>query len=84
VTSNRLEEHGSARHAMRLLHARIARYASCYPWTPSRNIDARHPRGGPHMPETTSIQWQHDADAALEEARRTNRPVLIYFSAAPS
>lgn len=36
------------------------------------------------MPETTSIQWQHDVDAALDEARRTNHPVLIYFSAAPS
>jgi len=36
------------------------------------------------MPETTSIQWQHDADAALEDARRTDRPVFIYFSAAPA
>ncbi len=36
------------------------------------------------MPETTSIQWQHDADAALEEARNASRPVLIYFSAAPA
>jgi hypothetical protein len=35
------------------------------------------------MPETMAIQWQHDADAALDEARRTNRPILIYFSAAP-
>jgi hypothetical protein len=36
------------------------------------------------MPETTTVQWQHDADAALEKARETNRPVLIYFSAAPA
>jgi len=36
------------------------------------------------MPETTTVQWQHDADAALEKARETKRPVLIYFSAAPA
>ena len=36
------------------------------------------------MPETTTVQWQHDADAALEKARETNRQVLIYFSAAPA
>jgi hypothetical protein len=36
------------------------------------------------MPEATTIQSQHDADAALEKARETNRSVLIYFSAAPA
>ena len=29
------------------------------------------------------ITWRHDVDAALEEARRTNKPVLLDFSAAP-
>ena len=36
------------------------------------------------MPETTAIQWQHDADAAREKAREANHPVLVYFSAAPA
>ena len=30
-----------------------------------------------------SITWKRDADAALEEARRTSRMVLLDFSAAP-
>ena len=29
------------------------------------------------------ITWRHDVDAALEEAKRTNKPVLLDFSAAP-
>ena len=36
------------------------------------------------MPETMTVQWQHDADAALDEARRSNRPVLVDFTAAPT
>ena len=30
-----------------------------------------------------SINWKHDADAALDEARRASRMVLLDFSAAP-
>ena len=29
------------------------------------------------------IQWRHDLERALQEARTTNRPVLLDFSAAP-
>jgi hypothetical protein len=29
------------------------------------------------------IEWREDVDAALEEAGRTNRPVLLDFTAAP-
>jgi hypothetical protein len=29
------------------------------------------------------IQWRHDPDAALEEAKRKRQPVLIDFTAAP-
>jgi hypothetical protein len=29
------------------------------------------------------IDWQTDADAALAEAARTHRPVLLDFTAAP-
>jgi hypothetical protein len=29
------------------------------------------------------IQWRHDIDQALDDARRENRPVLLDFSAAP-
>ena len=29
------------------------------------------------------IQWRHDIDGALEDARRASRPVLLDFSAAP-
>lgn len=36
------------------------------------------------MPDTMTIQWQHDVDAALEEAREQSRPVLIDFTAAPA
>jgi hypothetical protein len=36
------------------------------------------------MPDTTAIQWQHDADAALEDAKRANRPIVIDFTAAPA
>ena len=31
-----------------------------------------------------SVQWTKDADAALEQAKTTNKPVLIDFSAAPA
>ena len=34
-------------------------------------------------PTTSSIDWKRDADAALEEARRKGRMVLLDFSAAP-
>ena len=30
------------------------------------------------------IPWQNDVDAALAESRRTEKPVLIDFSAAPA
>lgn len=30
------------------------------------------------------IAWQRDVDAALDEAKRTNRPLLIDFTAAPN
>jgi uncharacterized protein YyaL (SSP411 family) len=30
-----------------------------------------------------AIQWRRDADAALDDARKQNRPVLLDFSAAP-
>jgi uncharacterized protein YyaL (SSP411 family) len=29
------------------------------------------------------VNWTHDADAALEEARRRGRPVFLDFTAAP-
>jgi hypothetical protein len=29
------------------------------------------------------IQWHEDVDAALAEAKKENKPVLIDFSAAP-
>lgn len=29
------------------------------------------------------VNWQKDIDAALREAGRTDRPVLVDFSAAP-
>jgi hypothetical protein len=32
---------------------------------------------------TASIDWQRDVDAALDEARRASRMVLLDFSAAP-
>jgi hypothetical protein len=31
----------------------------------------------------TPINWKRDADAALDEARRAGRMVLLDFSAAP-
>ncbi len=30
-----------------------------------------------------TIRWRDDADAALDEAKRGNTPLLIDFSAAP-
>jgi hypothetical protein len=33
--------------------------------------------------ETRSIQWQRDVDAALADAQRTKRPLLLDFTAAP-
>jgi thiol:disulfide interchange protein len=33
--------------------------------------------------ETHTIQWQRDIEAALAEAQRTHRPVLLDFTAAP-
>lgn len=29
------------------------------------------------------LDWREDVDAALEEAKRTERPVLLDFTAAP-
>lgn len=31
-----------------------------------------------------AVNWIHDADRALEEARAQNKPLLIDFSAAPA
>jgi uncharacterized protein YyaL (SSP411 family) len=31
-----------------------------------------------------ATQWNKDADAALAEAKATNKPVLVDFSAAPA
>ena len=36
------------------------------------------------MPETLTLAWQKDVDAALEEARKTNRPLYLDFTAAPA
>jgi thiol:disulfide interchange protein len=33
--------------------------------------------------ETRTINWQRDVDAALDDALRTHRPVLLDFTAAP-
>lgn len=30
-----------------------------------------------------AIEWRTDVDAALEEARASNKPLLLDFSAAP-
>ena len=30
-----------------------------------------------------AIQWRHDIDAVLEEAKEQPKPILLYFSAAP-
>ena len=35
------------------------------------------------MQTTTAIPWLTDADAALQEAAQSGKPVLIDFSAAP-
>jgi hypothetical protein len=32
---------------------------------------------------TRSIEWQRDVDAALADAERTSRPLLLDFTAAP-
>jgi hypothetical protein len=31
-----------------------------------------------------SVQWNKDADAAIAEAKKDNKPLLIDFSAAPA
>lgn len=31
-----------------------------------------------------AVQWNKDADAALAEAKSSNKPILIDFSAAPA
>jgi uncharacterized protein YyaL (SSP411 family) len=36
------------------------------------------------MAAATTVEWKKDVDAALEEARAQNRPVLLDFSAAPA
>lgn len=33
--------------------------------------------------ETMSVNWNTDADAALAEAKESNKPLLVDFSAAP-
>jgi len=30
------------------------------------------------------LQWSHDLDAALAEAKASNKVLLLYFSAAPA
>jgi uncharacterized protein YyaL (SSP411 family) len=32
---------------------------------------------------TATIEWRHDVDQALHDARAKNKPVLLDFSAAP-
>ena len=34
--------------------------------------------------ETREIAWQRDVDAAIAEAGRTDQPLLLDFTAAPS
>ena len=31
-----------------------------------------------------AVQWKKDLDAALAEAKETNKPLLVDFSAAPA
>ncbi len=31
-----------------------------------------------------AVQWSKDVDASLTEAKNTNRPILLDFSAAPA
>lgn len=38
---------------------------------------------GGRMPDRLTIDWRRDFDAALEEAGRARRHVLLDFSAAP-
>ena len=33
---------------------------------------------------TETISWQHDVDAALAQASRDNKPLLLDFTAAPA
>jgi len=33
---------------------------------------------------TDSINWQRDVDAAIQQAARENRPLLLDFTAAPA
>ena len=33
---------------------------------------------------TTSIDWQRDVDAAIEQARDAKRPLILDFTAAPA
>jgi hypothetical protein len=44
----------------------------------------RHNLREQQMPKTATIPWQKDVDAALEQARKTNRPLFLDFSAAPA
>ena len=36
------------------------------------------------MATATEIQWQRDVDAALSQASRDNKPLLLDFTAAPA
>jgi hypothetical protein len=55
--------------------------------TRARLMRDAHPRNHPNQTPmaiaTASIDWKRNAEAALEEARRTGRMVLLDFSAAP-
>lgn len=31
-----------------------------------------------------AVNWSRDIDAALDQAKKTNRPILLDFSAAPA
>ena len=35
------------------------------------------------MPETATIAWSHDYDSAAAEAAKTDKPILLDFTAAP-
>ena len=41
------------------------------------------PLGGNVTTETRTIAWQRDVDAALADAEKSHRPLLLDFTAAP-
>ena len=45
--------------------------------------ETRRARAEEHAMTTKTIEWIRDGDQALAEAKRTGRPALLDFSAAP-